>query len=479
MARTLRGPAPVLYAAATICAAMVGLASDHLYPAVIGMVTLLPVASHVRHVGWRHAVSDPSPIPFIVAFYLLFFPVRGLVVALAHEQDLSLPGLPVSSGALVFVLMLAAACTTTLVEAYYLTRRWQPTLPRLSGPIGPVVRLNYALSLISLAALAVEIRHDGGVGAARALYYSHSIARQLAGNATASSTSAWSIFSVPAVWTSAAVLFNPKRATTAARAWAASSTVIILAMDLYIFGSRLSVTLGLIGAWIIFRYCGRRVPDLWLAVALVAGILLSQPLLSSRTTALRSSRAESLSRVAGYGVLDVMLAIHREPWLLQPAARNLHKWEVLPEYFVPAFLWPSRPNIALVSLGHLTAVDYGAAYDADTSFPATYITEAWLIAGVPGAIGLSLLFGAGLGYSVRKLVGRGALSQAALLVYCFVAVEAWDYFKDGNLLVTLVGDARAAIYLGALMWVFGAFGVSPSVYLKPNQKLLSSASNDA
>jgi hypothetical protein len=122
-------------------------------------------------------------------------------------------------------------------------------------------------------------------------------------------------------------------------------------------------------------------------------------------------------------------------------------------------LWHGRPNLNARRFGLYVARDLGTANDQATGFPATYIIEAWLIGGWPATLAVSILFGAFLGWARRRLVGSVAIpSPAAVLIYCFVVTLGWTYYKDGDILSTVVGQTRTAVYLGLLMLVTGVLG---------------------
>jgi hypothetical protein len=440
-----------------------GAASEHLYGFGIALLTLAPLMSHARHVGVRNMLSEPSGITVIVWFYLFVFPLRGLVIALSGYTDiLHMRGF-VTEDDLIAMLLLASAATTVLVESYYFARSRPSPHPRPAPEPavlhGAVVRLTALLTALSLVGLTGVIVESGGISGARAQFIQHTVTSALQGN-TSLPGSAWQLFAVPAVWCCAYVIFN-KGSSRLTQFVFAISAVVIIAGALVIYGSRLNTLLGLIGAWVVYFYSGRRVPGRVILVALPLAVLFSQPILSERQSVGNTghiSAIERFSRISSYGVLDISLAVRSEPQQIRAQLTKANRWLDLPAYFVPASLWHGRPNVAARRLGLYVAQDVGTVDDQATGFPATYITEAWLLGGWPGVIILSVLLGSALGWATRRLTRDPSPSPAAVLSLAFVVTVGWTYYKDGDLLLTIVGEGRNAVYLVILLWVTGVIG---------------------
>ena len=455
---------PLRIALCVVCAVALGAMSAGLYGVGIGLLTLLPLASHARHVGVRDMLSEPNAVTVIVWFYLFVFPLRGLVIALSGYTDMLFIRGTVTESDLVSILLLASAATTTLVESYYLVNpRPSRRPPIATAPAvrhAAVVRLAGLLTALSLVGLVGVLAQYGGISGARAQFFQHTVTLALEGN-TSLVGSAWQLFAVPAVWSCAYVVFNKGSSGMARFAFAASAVLMIVAA-LVIYGSRLDTLLGLIGVWVVYFYSGRRVPGRLILVALPLVVLLSQPILSERQAgnnhSTSTSAIERLSRVSGYGVLDVSLLIHNEPQQLRMQLTEPNRWLDLPAYFVPSGLWHGRPNLAARRLGLYTAQDFGNVRDQATGFPTTYITEGWLLGGWAGAIILSVLFGSMLGWATRRLTLDRRPSPAAVLSLAYLVTLGWTYYKDGDLLSLIVGHGRQVIYLVILMWFTGVIG---------------------
>ena len=447
---------------AVAAALLIGVESSHLIAVVIGLATLLPLFSHVRHVGVRDALAEPSAVTIIVFFYLLWFPVRALVIAASGYRDLTLlPGV-VSSGEMVAVLLLASVANTALVESYYvaLGRRFapQPKLTSAALPQQGVVTLATILACISVVSLAGVLVQFGGLSGAEAAFLHHSTLAAIQGK-TSIAESGWGIFATPTVWCTAYVAANAGPPKWLRVAFTLVATLIIITALVY--GSRLTALYGLVGVWVVLYYSGWRIPARLIIALVTLGILLSEPIVSGRTldSAPRLSVLERYSRLTGYGVLDVSLALYQEPQETRAELMQPDRWLDLPAYFVPAVLWPGRPNLYARRFGLYVAQNLGNVNDKATGFASTYVMEGWLIGGWPATLIISILFGAFLGRARRRLVGSpGRPSPAAVLTYCFVVTLGWAYYEGGDIVSTIVGEGRIVIYLVGLMFITGVLG---------------------
>jgi len=449
-------------------AGLLGLASSHLVPVMVGTASCLPIFSYLRHTGWGRAVTEPTPATIIIGFYILVIPARALVIAASGYTDvLQLPG-AISSKDMVPVLLLLSMGTTTLLETYFFAASRSGRAERQARsswsfePLAPgLERFAVLLAGLALAGLGGVLVQYGGLSAAQAALATHAIAAALQGNTT-SSGSLWSIFAVPAVWATACVAVNRATNTGTRLAFAATALVIVMA-ELIVYGSRLNALLALFGVWVMFHHSGRRVPLRAILLGLVVLVLISGPITSARyeTPQAGVPTLERYSRLAGYGVLDATLAVWHEPSQVRSQLLSAQRWLDLPAYLVPSFLWRGRPNINQQRLGLFVADTIGTVNDKATGFPTTYMTEGWLIFGWPGVLLLSILFGTAIGWADRKLLGPLSdprLAGVALLTYSFVVAGAFGYYKDGDLVATFVGEVRTAAYLACLMLLSGAWG---------------------
>jgi hypothetical protein len=456
----------ILLGLGAVAAAGVGLASSYLEPVVIGLVALLPVFAHVRHVGLRRAITEPSPITFIVAFYVFVFPLRAAVVAASGYTDLVFERNAITGSELTDVLFLASAGTTMLVECYYLVAgragiAADPSILRSMMRPSPkqVIRLAELLTCLAVAGLAGVIVRYGGISGAQAALLSHT--KGLLTSDTNLTDSAWQLFGGPAVWCASYIAADRATAIRTRLTFGGLGALIVSAM-IVVYGSRLNAILALMGTWIMFYFSGGRVRVSLVLLIVPLFAALSVILLSSRAGGLatHTSTVERLSRVAGYGVLDVSLAVTQRPTTIRRELSSPNRWLDLPGYLVPSKLWPGRPDISAQRLDLFVARAIGNANDQNTGFPPTYLTEDWLLGGWPLVLALSAIGGAALGWVDRKLIKDvTSLTPGKLLAYCYIVTAAFSYYKDGDVLASFVGDLRTAIYLSLLLLITGVWSV--------------------
>ena len=446
-------------------AVLLGLFASHLGGVLLGLLTLLPVASHVRAIGWRRALTEPSAVTFVLFFYLCVFPQRALGIALSSygSIDFSL-GRP-TDYELATTLAIASVGTSALVEGFHYARRRGAGLGAVRAKAAEparegVVALAALSALVSLGALCVLIIENGGIGGTTAIFFSHS--KSAAGQARTLPAAVWAVFSVPAVWFAALVVYRKSRGRGVAIAFRASA-ITLLAAQVLIFGSRLNALLAIMGAWIIAHAYGRRIPVAAVVAAVPFLLLLSVSILAQRPGSHFDGLPayERYSRVAAYGVLDASIAVQERPGNIRARLTEPERWLNLPLYLVPSPVWPGKPRIDNRRMDVFVAQAVGTQYQQDTGFPTTYITEARLYGGWPAALCASLIFGLLLGAAHKRILGSAGkrASPSSLIWYCFIVGLAFTYYKDGDLLVTAVGQLRGAVYLGAAMLVTGVWAV--------------------
>jgi hypothetical protein len=430
-----------------------------LIPVIVGAATLLPILSHVRWVGVRRAVTEPSAITLILLFYLCVFPQRGLVIALNDFTDVQFV-FTTSSDDLVSLLLLASLGTTVLVEAFHAVRtrsgkEESPVSRPLAAPRGLSV-LAALLGSLAVASLAAVLIENGGVSGAQSVFLSHS--KIAADEARSLALSVWTTLAVPAVWACGIAAVNTAVRKPVRLGFAAAAALIVAA-QLVVFGSRLDALLAIMGVWIVFHYSRRPLPAVVVLSALPVFLLLSVPILNERegTGLVGLSTHEQFSRISSYGVVDAALAVRENPDRIRADLRDVDRWTDLPTYLVPSPAWPNKPRIDDRRLDFYVAQSIGAP--PDTGFPSGYVTELWLYGGWWAVLGVSLLGGCLLGAVHRRLIDKwyATGAPAALIWYCVVMLAAFSYFKDGDILMSLTSTLRIAIYTGCAMLLTGVW----------------------
>jgi hypothetical protein len=421
------------------------------------------MVSHMRWVGARRAITEPSIATVILFFYVSVFPLRGIMVAASHLSDIEFVHGTQSYSEVASLLALAGVATTVLIEAFHRTRRRRPLSTTISETVGTsklsglvvLAGLTSALTLISLLGLIVQ---HHGIAGAKSAYVSHSKLAGLRGEHDIA-LSIWTVLTLPTVWTAACVVLASGAKKVHRVTFATVATLIVLA-DLIIFGSRLDVILAVVGVWIIFYYSGRRVPVLAVFAAITVIILVSVPILEQRSSgsAASSSPLEKYSRIAGYGVLDATLAVREDPNEIRSKLEQSSRWLALPLYLTPSILWPGRPNINLTRMDLYVAESIGSQNQKTAGYPTTYMTELWLYGGWLLVIVGSLVFGLVLGWFHERIIGRQTqLSPAMLLWYCLIADLGFTYYKDGDIVTSSVTAVRTGLYYAVALILTGVW----------------------
>lgn len=458
---------------ACAAAASFGVVANQLAWVLTGLMTLLPVASHVRWVGWRRALTEPSFVTIILFFYISVFPQRGLAIATSSYSPIELTVGRVTGAELTLTLALASVGTTLLVECFHFARqhaRSSDAGPAFSNQPASsrVLLLAGAFAFIVLTALAAIIAENNGFAGAVSAFASH--AKSTAQEARSFAASIWAVLAVPAVWCAALVVTRDDSSQRVRWLFLTVGLLIVVGQVL-IFGSRLNVLVAMMGAWFIVYSSGRRVPVAAVLAAIPIVLLLSVSILSQRsdTDFSRLPAYERYSQVAAYGVLDASLALRERPGDIRDKLTEPSRWLDLPLYLTPSFVWPDKPRLDDRRLDVYVVEAVGTRYQQDSGFPTGYTTEMYVYGGWPAVLLASAIAGLALGRLDRRLVGptRRVTSPSSLIWYCFVVNAAFTYYKDGDVLVTAIGQIREGTYLGLAMLVTGVWTIGQASRGRP------------
>lgn len=443
--------------------AVVGYAGLRAVSVAIGVLTLLPVAIHLRVVGWSRAFSEPSAATIVVLFYLSVFPLRALafVAGGASPEGFLLGSL--KSEQLTQALLVAAFWTSLFVACFHRAARsrTRAVAPRvdLATRQRNILYLAGLLMLASLIALPALVAQAGGLSGAISAYSSHSKdVRQSLGS---SATSVWASCSIPAIWCTALVLAHPgygRRAKLLMGGCAAT----ILAAQLVIFGSRLNAILSLIGVWVVYDMHGRRPSLRAVAVSALILVAASVPILASRTGGPVNDATSTIgqySAILGYSVLDISLAVEQRPDEVRREATAGSRWSHLPGYMLPHFLGFKRHDFEKDRMDAYVVRAYGTPVQQDSGFPMSATTESWLYGGWIGVAIVGVLAGFLFGGLQRILWSEGVASGPRVIWACFATASAFSYFKDGDVFSRVVSDWRSAEILAAAMVASGVWAL--------------------
>jgi hypothetical protein len=316
-----------------------------------------------------------------------------------------------------------------------------------------------ALLLIGLAAvgLALLTLHNGGLAGVYAKYASHDKLAYL-DTRDSLANALWNTFSVWGVWV--AILVCADRGASAwSRLGFGTAALGLGLIQVMVFASRLYPVLMLLGGWICWHQLGRRIPLVALGVVAVVGIVGSVGLIQSRTHGLsgHGTTGTDLVRVAGYSVLDTTIAIRQRPADLRELVRQPDQWIQGPLYLLPHALRPGVAPLDSRRFDVYTASALGTGIQRlTTGLPAGFAAELWLLGGwglvivVVGALGLVC----GLAQRGLRRLSSGRPAAGALIGSAAITA-LFTFFKDGDLLVSMVNGVKTTAYLAILVALVG------------------------
>lgn len=442
-----------------LCAAVVWLVAAWLIGSVHFMTgaVLFCVAPFVVLAVGRRIVRQPflmiDPLLTFAASFAVFF-LAGLVslgsgsgLRYASVGDIDEP----------FVLATVAQLAVIVVVMVLPCRAWPPPVSVPTVPTALSLRRMslFAQGLVagSLGGTVLTVVQAGGIGSAVEILTAHNKAlTDSLGDSTG--RSAWALFAFPACVALSGLLFVdgvPKRA----RRLYATEFGGILLLGLVLYGSRLLLTLALVGLAATYCCLNRR-PIRWWMVASIGLLimLISIPLLSERTGTSSATSGEDVTDIVGYGIFDVSIASvvvedelgekMRDPYRLALAAGS-----VVPLVGVQA------EDLNPVRLDSLVAqhIDGGDLRRGTiTGFPPSLPTALLVTFGLAGALAVGFVFGRLASAADRWLLRVHDRRRSAItgFWYALTVTMLFNAFKDGDVLINMAGFAKNAIVLAAL-----------------------------
>lgn len=450
----------VLAVAATT--AVVALVLAAAAPAVfVILFATLPLWVHVRLSGGVRKAVRPTPATVVLAFYPFFFPVAALGVTTPTDEYGSILERVPTTAEIRPVLIGVTVAMTAFVIAFHRASGRQnsepaPVVPTDHGRARAVI-LAALLGTLAVVGLAIVVRENGSIAAVTSRYATHSKTVAVGGTDRIGIT-LWSSFSILAGW-AAMVVVADRRAQRGLRVVFGLLIVGVLAAQTLIFASRLYPILTLIGVWVMWINLGHRIRPGVFAVVAVLALLGSAQLLEWRTLGRAGSATDyrDYTRIAGYSVLETITAVRQRPTNVHDQLAEPQRWRDGPLYILPRAFRPVIPDLERRRLDGYIANALGDPNQRRTTgFPASFVTELWLLGGWSLAIAGGAIFGALVGTGHRLLL-RHATRQpvGALMLYANLCAFGFTYFKDGDVLVSTVNGIKGTFYLVVVIGLTG------------------------
>lgn len=309
------------------------------------------------------------------------------------------------------------------------------------------------LVVVSVAGTALSVVQAGGLQAAAELFTTHEkdATDSLAGTA---GQAIWQLFAVPACVAagSAAVL---KEIDTRFRGVCLVEFVLLLTIATFVYGSRLSLSLALIGLGGAYCFARARPASAVAAVlALVFTVAVSYPILQARSEAANNPASFEVARVVGYNVFDISMAVTELTDELSEKVADPERFWLAAES-VPPLVGVGSEELSSTRLDVLVAqsvdggnLERGRVTGFPPALPAALLVAYGLLLAVVIALGFGLacsLLGLLFPTSVESPVGA-----SRVFWYGFLVSSIFNVFKDGDLALGTAVVAKTSLYLIAI-----------------------------
>jgi hypothetical protein len=442
-----------LGAVLAVTAFVLPLAAGVFWGAAVGVslvLSIVPLALYaVLHRRGGRVGLPVRPGLFVSAGYSIFF-AAGITAWSLNGREVSVGFVQRPTGTAVAELVAAiCAATCAFVVGEFIAGN-RPSRAPAADP-RKLFGLAQALFAIALAGAAFAVRDLGGWNAAVDLLTTHN-KQELSPFASSLGLSLWTIFALPALVALGLVALG---AESRARVRLVSLVELCLLgyLGVALFGSRLVVTLGAIG--IVGGHYGPRGKRLRLRdLAIGVGVLLalSSVVLGTRSTpSYTSSRVQQQLRILGYGTFDVTLGAWGHRDTLGPEFRSVRRTVRLGSSLIPGF---GRRTSALAAdrVDVMTVRALGSAAQVNTTGLPPSLPTYLLVAFGP-LLPLLFAFAGGLASGALWDLLRSRGGAAASLFVGLWCAFVFNDFKDGDLVVNLVGEAKRWAYVGVVVLV--------------------------
>lgn len=444
-----------------LCALLAGVAvaGGYAFPAFgPRAVTLLACFTPLSAVALIRRASRASPEPIIAWLIAIahatFFTAGALGIWLRGNYTPFLGLQPVSDGGLmVFTLRISAIATCLACGVALGERNSRPATPSSPTQIIAQQRVLFIASQLlftaSLAGFLLTVDSLGGLGATASTFRTHEFDAITTSVGTLG-LSAWAVFSVPAGILVSTEIWSRRNHMRASIALAELASLI--AVMLFVFGSRLNVALVVIGCLLYrFEVTGRGIPIRQTLLGLTVFALVSGPVLEQRAALKGADASTGLTDALAYGIVDVGTAASLVRDSIATGERDWERYGTLLASMVPG-LGPPASDIQAARLDRILGQTIATpAQRGNSALPPSLPVTLDLSWGLMLGSGIAALIGYALGTIAQWL--RRVRSPYRLFASSLYGVYVVNAYKDGDLPLNAATTVRQAIIVSVAIAV--------------------------
>lgn len=419
------------------------------------MVAIFPVAIYFALSNFDDVGSLFSIGSFLMVYYLLFFVVRGIQLSFFKNTKMTISIL--TDYSLQETLIGIGITMVFFVAGYFLSSQWKfPKIPVLEKIISREIStrrlLILSLMVLALSSLGFMLLYVeyGGLKGLFNRFASHQKVFELS-MLESFGVMFWVTFNSWTVWLWTLLYSTVKRNKFWIGITLISIIVLFVSISIFIFGSRTYLISLLFGTLVIYHWRIRHIPKALIFILLPLGIVFSFWIVGYRTNSVGLLSIETVLENLGHSVLDVMIAIVRDP-LPKSFVTNPDRWWQIPVSLIPRIIWPGKPQITYNRLDWLVSFYYnGRGRTINVGTPPSMFGEWFLYGGWPLVTIVSFVIGSASGVIDRWLISnRGRIS--AFIIYIPLSYSIITYFKDGDIVMNFISTVKIMII--AIVFIF-------------------------
>ncbi len=328
-----------------------------------------------------------------------------------------------------------------------------------SSSLARLELLAQVLWCAALVGTALTVWAAGGLASAVSILTVHNkaLTNELG---SANGQALWHLLALPACIAIGSLTFVRELSLRRRRLYSAQLAVLLVT-GLLIYGSRLLLTLSVVGLLGSYHYLRGRGPRTWVVLGVGAIIaLVSIPLLAFRTAGSVAHYPTSVAQIVGYNIFDVSLAAVQVQDALGPQLRNVDRFTLaagsaIPEFGVDAkVLAPYRADTLVAQFIDGGNIRRGLV----TGFPPSLPAALLVAYGVFGGALIALLLSRCISSLHRWFYRRRDRNSAILVAAYGLSISTiFNLFKDGDLAIFVGSTLKTVLILAVTYGACAAF----------------------